>query len=44
MRERRGESDVCWTHWLDRRNNIPTFVLISDGRLHDVNVLDRHGR
>jgi hypothetical protein len=25
---------------LDLRGNIPTFILISDGKLHDVNVLD----
>jgi Transposase DDE domain/Domain of unknown function (DUF4372) len=26
---------------LDLRGNIPTFIYISDGKLHDVNVLDR---
>jgi len=25
---------------LDLRGNIPTFIRISDGKLHDVNVLD----
>jgi len=25
---------------LDRRGNIPAFISISDGKLHEVNVLD----
>ena len=26
---------------LDLRGNIPSFILISDGKLHDVNILDQ---
>jgi 2-amino-4-hydroxy-6-hydroxymethyldihydropteridine diphosphokinase len=36
--------DVCWTYLLDPRGNIPTFVHISDGALHDVYMPDRSDR
>jgi hypothetical protein len=26
---------------LDLRGNIPSFIFISDGKLHDVNILDQ---
>ena len=39
-RSARPKRPSSCTRFLDLRGNIPTFLHISDGKLHDVNVLD----
>jgi hypothetical protein len=39
-RFRQDKAAVKMHTWLDLRGNIPTFMHISDGKLHEVNILD----
>ncbi len=39
-RFRKGKAAVKLSTLLDLRGSIPTFIHLSDGKLHDVNVLD----
>src|ERR1035441_2591066 len=37
---RRGKAAVKMHTLLDLRGNIPTFIRVTDGKVHDVNILD----